>query len=124
MYHILYKTTNNINGRYYIGIHSTTNIDDGYVGSGSAFKKALKKHGKENFTREIILFALNRESLSYFETIFVTENVCNDPQSYNIRTGGDECYAQNYETRMKMSQKQRGIKRTPERIKQMSEFKV
>ena len=40
--HYLYKTTCLVTGRYYIGMHSTCNIDDGYMGSGSGFPKNVK----------------------------------------------------------------------------------
>lgn len=52
-YGFIYEWTNNINGKKYIGSHAGT-IDDGYVGSGKVFQRAVKKHGLENFTRSII----------------------------------------------------------------------
>jgi hypothetical protein len=44
MHYIIYKTTNNINGKYYIGQHITDNLDDGYIGSGRRLKIARKKY--------------------------------------------------------------------------------
>ena len=45
----IYKVTNLLNNKYYIGMHRTTNPNDGYLGSGVAIKKAIKKYGKEAF---------------------------------------------------------------------------
>ena len=64
-YHYVYLTINKINGRKYIGDHSTCNLNDGYIGSGinkynktiegnSAFNCAVRKYGYENFKREIV----------------------------------------------------------------------
>jgi group I intron endonuclease len=50
---IIYKTTNLINGKIYVGQHFTS-ADDGYLGSGLVIKKAISKYGKQNFKREIL----------------------------------------------------------------------
>ena len=51
---IIYKTTNLINKKIYIGQDTKNNPN--YLGSGKYFKYALKKYGKENFSKEIIEF--------------------------------------------------------------------
>ena len=52
-YGFIYEWTNMLNGKKYIGSHAGT-IDDGYIGSGKVFQRAIKKHGIKNFTRAII----------------------------------------------------------------------
>ena len=52
---IVYKTTNLLNGKVYIGKHETYDINDDYLGSGKILKYALKKYGSINFKKEIII---------------------------------------------------------------------
>lgn len=88
MRYIIYKITNNINNRYYIGRHSTENINDDYMGSGKAIKNAIMKYGKENFTKEIIEETISAELLWELENRLVNDEVVKDPLSYNMAHGG------------------------------------
>ena len=49
-YFYFYKITNNKNGKYYYGVHSTNNLNDGYMGSGVGIKRAIEKYGISSFT--------------------------------------------------------------------------
>ena len=89
MEHIIYKTTNSLNSRFYIGMHSTTNIDDGYLGSGRRIKAEIKKYGKENFTREILEHLPSREALCEREAEIVCEKLMQDPLCLNLKNGGE-----------------------------------
>ena len=88
MYYFIYKTTNIINGKYYIGMHKTKNLDDGYLGSGTYFCNALNKYGKENFKREILEYCNSDEEMRNAEARYITEDVVNDKNSYNLKLGG------------------------------------
>lgn len=88
MYYIIYKTTNKINNKYYIGMHKTKNIDDGYLGSGTCFKNALKKYGEDNFEREILEYCNSDEEMQNAEARYITEDIVNDKSSYNLKLGG------------------------------------
>lgn len=87
-YNIVYRTTNLINGRYYVGRHSTDVLDDGYLGSGVAFGHAVKKYGSINFKREILFHAFDYLSMCAAESLLADRSVVSDPLSYNAAEGG------------------------------------
>ena len=82
----VYKITNNINGKFYIGVHKTDNPYDGYMGSGVAIKRAIQKHGRENFNKEVILITESKEEAYSVEKELTIGYNSND--NYNMRLGG------------------------------------
>ena len=88
MNYIIYKITNRLNGKYYIGRHATKNVHDSYMGSGIGIKNAINKYGIENFTKEIIAEADSADALWDLEKEIVNEDVVKDPMSYNNAYGG------------------------------------
>lgn len=87
-YHYFYKITNNVNGKFYYGVHNTDNLDDGYMGSSKPLRKAYEKYGIENFSKEIIKFFNTTDEAFNYERDVVNENLINDPKCYNIQVGG------------------------------------
>lgn len=108
MLYILYKTTNKVNGKYYIGIHRTDNIDDGYMGSGKLLRAAIKKYGIENFEREIIKYCNSLEELVDEERSIVNEQFVLDKSTYNMELGGAGGKIWNQEMRSRMSDSKKG----------------
>lgn len=86
--HYLYKTTCVITGRYYIGMHSTTNLNDGYMGSGKRLRYSIRKYGKENHIKEILEFFDSRELLVEAEKTAITTDMLCDKMCMNIMSGG------------------------------------
>lgn len=85
-YHTIYKTINLLNGKFYVGLHSTNNLDDGYLGSGTTLLKAVNKYGKDNFKREILEFCDCREDLVDREMYWIQQlDALNREIGYNIR---------------------------------------
>ncbi len=85
MYYIIYKTTNLINGKYYVGKHQTNNLEDGYQGSGNLIRRAFKKYGIENFSTVILEVYDAEWKMNLAEKILV---VCDKEVSYNLCSGG------------------------------------
>lgn len=82
-----YKTTNNATGMYYLGRHSTDDIEDGYLGSGGEFKAALKKYGTINFSREILKHYDTLKDLIDGEAELITADKIKDQMCYNSVIG-------------------------------------
>jgi len=103
LHNIFYKITNTVNGKYYYGIHSTNNLDDGYMGSGKALLRAVDKHGKECFVREIFADYSTRKEASDHEKKVVTFELIKFKECYNCRTGGDNEFTHSEESKKLLS---------------------
>ena len=86
--HYLYKTTCKVTGRYYIGMHSTSNLEDGYMGSGKRLRYSIRKHGKDNHEKEILELFESRELLIEAEKKAITPEMLVDVMCMNLRGGG------------------------------------
>ena len=85
--YLIYKTINLINGKFYIGAHETKNINDSYLGSGKALKRAIVKYGKNNFKKEIIKECSSREQM-YLDEQILLQSFIGDKNCYNLKHGG------------------------------------
>lgn len=88
-YHYIYKTTCQVTGKFYVGMHSTDNLEDGYLGSGKILGYSRRKYGDENHRKEILEFCSSRDELKRREKQIVNEELINQPLNMNLKYGGD-----------------------------------
>lgn len=103
----VYLTINKVNGKMYIGQHTCKyeeQFTDGYLGSGILIKNAIDKYGKENFERLILEYAETAEELNELEAKYVTEDLLENENFYNLKTGGDAHVVMSEEAKKKMSE--------------------
>lgn len=102
-HHYIYKTTCSVTNRYYIGMHSTSNLEDGYLGSGQCLWHSINRYGKENHSIEILEFLSDRKSLALREAQIVNEELLKDPMCMNLAKGGEAGGFLNEEHQLKCS---------------------
>ena len=87
---IIYRITNNINGKTYVGQHVCKSVlkDDGYLGSGKIIKQAVAKYGAENFSKEIITIAMDKLEADVLEKLYIAKERSIGKSEYNIAAGG------------------------------------
>ena len=107
-FHYIYKITRD-DGKYYIGLHSTDNLEDGYFGSGQLLWKSIRKHGKEQHTKEILEFLPSRLELKTRERELVNESALADPLCLNVCLGGGESPMMIEAVRAKVGARQKEI---------------
>jgi hypothetical protein len=83
----IYKITNLINNKIYIG--KDVSCDKNYYGSGVFIKQSINRHGKENFTKEIIDVCDNHDDLCIKEKFWISYYKENGFVLYNITEGGE-----------------------------------
>lgn len=117
-----YKTTNLVNGKIYYGVHKETKWPkvDEYLGSGFALLRAIAKHGKENFKREVLCIAGSSEYVFYLEQAVVDSNFIRETTNYNLVGGGKGISCHSDETKQKISESNKGKIITPEQRRKMS----
>lgn len=84
----LYKVTNLITGQFYIGVHSTSNINDSYFGSGNIIKQEIKKYGQEFFRKNILLSFEDKKTMYDMEEKIVSPYFLENFNTYNLIIGG------------------------------------
>jgi hypothetical protein len=89
MFYTIYKTTNLINNKFYIGKHQTMDPNDSYYGSGVALKNSIKIHGKENFKKEVLFIFDSEEEMNLKEKELITEDFVARIDTYNMGVGGE-----------------------------------
>ena len=97
-YYYLYKITNQLNGKIYIGVHQTYNMDDDYMGSGTLLKRAQKKYGIENFTKEVLQQFNNENNMFNEEAILVDREFVLREDTYNLTEGGTGKFPYEYQS--------------------------
>lgn len=123
MYYI-YRITNKINGKTYIGQHKYKELNDKYMGSGVNIRRAQKKYGMENFEKEILYSRIQyKETVDDMERFAIAKERALGKAEYNIRDGGGGCAEHNTseETKRKMSESHKGKKHSEETRKKISE---
>lgn len=112
---IVYLTVNKLNGKRYLGVHKCIDLDDGYLGSGTALKRAIKKYGESSFYRKVLFVYDTMDEAYNKEKELVTLDIVNDDSYYNLKEGGTKGYKISEETRALLSKIRKGFT-SPARI--------
>lgn len=86
---LIYRITNLINGKVYVGKHRTLDKNDSYMGSGKLLKRAISKYGIEQFKKEILFECSSEKEMNVKEAEIVNEGFCSRNDTYNLCPGGN-----------------------------------
>jgi group I intron endonuclease len=106
-YNYVYITTDISSGKHYIGDHSTNNLEDEYLGSGILIQRAIKKHGGDNFKKEILELFDSKEEAFNAQEGYIKEYNTLSPNGYNISPKGgigvNGCHSNNTKNKISIS---------------------
>lgn len=136
MYGYIYKITNKINNKIYVGQHSKEIFDESYYGSGKYIKAAINKYGKENFHQEILEWCNSLEELNEKEIYWISKldstnkqigyNICEGGNNYRTMCGeNNPFYGRHHTEESKEINRQKHLKpRDPELMKKLHESNI
>jgi hypothetical protein len=88
-YYYVYRITNLLDGKFYIGVHKSRDPNDQrYFGSGKRVRRAIAKHGIENFRKEFIQFFDTPAEAFTREKELITPEMIESNECYNMNSGG------------------------------------
>lgn len=87
-YFVVYKVTNLISNKIYIGTHVTSNLDSKYMGSNKYLLYSINKHGTENFKKEILFTFDDAADMYVKKAELVTTEFIAEQNTYNTIEGG------------------------------------
>lgn len=110
MFGYIYATRNLVNGKRYVGKRQSTTFEDGYLGSGILFQRALRKYGIDCFEKELLAVAMSLSELNKLEKEFIKSlNAVASKEFYNLAAGGDGGNTWAYMTPSRRSELARSI---------------
>ena len=128
----IYRITNKINGKTYVGQYEYKKLNDNYMGSGILLKRAQKKYGMKNFKKEILVFNISKqEHADLLEETFIAverEKVGKE-NCYNVADGGqgeNGCKGKHLseEHKRNISESNKNKKKSEEHRIKLSESKI
>lgn len=118
----IYRITNKVNGKTYIGQHKYKSLNDNYMGSGILLLKAQKKYGIKNFEKEILYSRIQRKDTADAMEIFAIKKERSIGKAeYNIANGGNGGGSFSEETKRKISESHKGKQLSEEHKRKLSE---
>lgn len=129
MQYTIYKITNLINGKMYVGQHILKKeCPRQYMGKGLGIREAYKEYGKENFVKEVIEIVEdntdNRSVVSEREKYWIKELNTMEPNGYNRHPGGIGGCTKESGQKGANTRKERGYKHSEETKRKMSEARI
>jgi len=84
----MYEIRNLLDGKIYVGVHKTEDLNDGYMGSGSLIKKAIERQGIESFKKIILEWFCSSEEMFHRESEVINQDFLLRKDVYNLKPGG------------------------------------
>ena len=84
-YCYIYKTTNTVTGKIFVGSYSTNDLDDGFIGQGELFDLEVKKYGRRAFNKVILQQYRKPSDLGQLDSVAVNEPYLDDPMLDALR---------------------------------------